>query len=152
MAYHLAQFNIARLIEPLDAEESGEFVRALEPINMLADVTPGFVWRLKGEDGQPSSFMSFPEIDDSMMLVNYSIWTDLESFTHFVYRSGHGAYFRRRREWFAPSDQEQTVCWWVPAGEIPPASEGYERLMYLRQHGPSERGWPPNKPFDPPTT
>lgn len=151
MAYHLAQFNIARLHQPMDSDESAEFVRALDPINMLADVTPGFVWRLQGDDGQPSSFMSFPEIDDPMMLVNYSIWTDLASFTHFVYRSGHGAYFRRRREWFAPSDEPQTVCWWIPAGEIPSVSDGHRRLMHLRAHGPSEEGWPPNHPFDPPS-
>ena len=150
MGYQLAQFNIARLIEPLDSDESSEFVRALDPINMLADVSPGFVWRLQGEDGQPSSYLKIPEIDDPDMLVNFTIWDDLASFTHYVYRSGHGAYFRRRREWFAASELAQVVCWWIPAGERPPTAEGYERLLHLREHGPSERGWPPNKPFDQP--
>lgn len=141
---------MARLIEPLDSPASAEFVRALEPINRLAEVSPGFVWRLQDDDGGPSSFMTIPEIDDAQMLVNYSIWEDLDSLTHFVYRSGHGAYFRRRREWFEPSAEAQTVCWWVPAGEVPPTSEGLARLMHLRAHGPSERGWPPNKPFPKP--
>lgn len=148
--FHLAQFNIARLAAPIDHPASAEFVRALEPINLLAEVSPGFVWRLQGADGEPSSFMSIPGIDDSRMLVNYSIWESVEALSHFAYRSGHSAYFRRRKEWFESSPDVQFVCWWVPAGEIPSVEEAYARLLHLREHGRSERGWPINQPWDPP--
>ena len=49
---HLAQLNVARLRHPVDHPETAEFTSALEPINLLADLAPGFVWRLKGPEGQ----------------------------------------------------------------------------------------------------
>ena len=48
-----------------------EFERALDPINEIAERSPGFVWRLKDEQGRPSSFLGpvfAPEI-----LVNMSL-------------------------------------------------------------------------------
>ena len=44
------------------------------------------------------------------------------------------------------------MCWWVPAGEIPPLTEAMDRLDHLRCHGPSEQGWPLTRPYDPPGT
>ena len=150
MTHHLVQFNIGRLHHPLDAEENAEFVASLEPINAIAEATPGFVWRLQGEDGQSSSYVDVPEIDDPQLVVNYSIWTDMESLRHFVHKSGHIAYLRRRHDWFEKAEEATTVCWWVPAGEIPSVSEAYKRLLHMREHGPSEEGWPMNKPLPAP--
>ena len=47
--YHLAQLNIGRLNAPLESPPIADFVAALEPINALADASPGFVWRLQTE-------------------------------------------------------------------------------------------------------
>jgi len=55
MAYHLAEINIALPVEPLDSPRLAEFVAALEPINALADESPGFVWRLQTEDGDATA-------------------------------------------------------------------------------------------------
>ena len=41
-AYHVAQYNIARLIAPLDDPRIAGFVAALDPINRLGDASPGF--------------------------------------------------------------------------------------------------------------
>jgi len=49
--FHLAQVNIARLIEPLDSGRLVDFVTALDPVNAAADAALGFVWRLKTEEG-----------------------------------------------------------------------------------------------------
>ncbi|MGI9622135.1 MAG: DUF3291 domain-containing protein [Acidimicrobiales bacterium] len=148
--YHLAQFNIGRAHVPLDDEAIAEFVRALGPINELAELSPGFVWRLVDESGQSSSYVEVPEIDDPLMLVNYSIWTDLESLRHFVHKSGHMSYLRRRGEWFEPATEATSVCWWIAEGEIPSVSEAYAALMALRSDGPSQKGWPMNQALDPP--
>jgi hypothetical protein len=150
--FQLAEFNIARLTHPLDDAESAEFVAALEPVNAIAEATPGFVWRLKDDDGQSSTYVTMPEIDDPLTIVNYSIWADLESLQHFVTRSGHGAYLRRRRDWFEPTDGPSTVCWWIPAGTIPDLSDAHRRLVHLRDNGPSETGWPLNSPMPAPIT
>lgn len=145
--HHLAEFNIARLTHPLDDVESAEFVAALDPINALAEATPGFIWRLKDEEGQSSSYVTMPEIDNPLVIVNFSVWADLESLQHFVNKSGHGSYLRRRRDWFEPSDGPATVCWWIPANTIPDLSDAYRRLIHLAENGPSETGWPLNKPI-----
>ena len=146
VSFHLAQYNIGRLWHPLDAPESAEFVCALDPINLLAESSPGFVWRLKDAEGQSSSYVPVEGIDDPLMIVNYSIWEDLDSLRHFVVKSGHVTYLRRRREWFEPSDEPTTVCWWIPAGAIPSVDEAHRHLVALRELGPTQEGWPLTAP------
>ena len=53
--HHLAQANVARLRAPLDSPELAGFVAALDPVNALADSSPGFVWRLQTEDGNATA-------------------------------------------------------------------------------------------------
>jgi len=143
---HLAQFNVARLRHPLEAPQSAEFVAALDPINAIAESSPGFVWRLVDEAGMSSSYVRPPGIDDPNVIVNFSIWTDVDSLKHFVTRSGHSAYLRRRRDWFEPPEEATTVCWWIVEGERPTLADAMERLEHLRRHGPSDTGWPLNQP------
>ena len=69
--YHLAQVNIALLRAPLDAPELADFVAALDPVNALADGSPGFVWRLQTEDGDATAIRPF---DDDTIMVNMSVW------------------------------------------------------------------------------
>jgi hypothetical protein len=149
--YQLAQLNIARLRAPLDHEDSAEFVRALDPINLLAEVSPGFVWRLKDDDGASSSYVEVEGIDDELTIVNMSVWEDLESLRHYVFRSGHTMYLRRRRDWFEKPDGPTSVCWWIPKGTIPDVDEAYRRLLGLRANGPSDEGWPLTSPLPPPS-
>jgi hypothetical protein len=149
-AYHLAQYNIGRLHRPLDHAETAEFIAALEPINQIAESSPGFVWRLTDDDGGSSSFVAVEGIDDPLLVVNYSIWTDLESLRHFMYKSGHASYLRRRTEWFEPANEATALCWWTPAGTIPHVDEAQRRLVQMRANGPSDQGWPLTKPLDPP--
>ena len=148
--HHLAEINVARLRRPLDAAETAEFVAALEPINLIAERSPGFVWRLTDNSGQASTFVRLPEIEDPLMIVNYSIWSDLESFKHYVYKSGHASYLRRKNDWFEPIEQPAVACWWAPADSEPDAQDAFRRLEHLRNHGPTELGWPPNKPIPAP--
>jgi len=48
---HIAQVNIARMLAPLDSPTMNSFVELLDEINALADRSPGFVWRLQGDEG-----------------------------------------------------------------------------------------------------
>lgn len=59
--FHLAQVNVARLLEPLDSPQLSGFVAALEPINALADAAPGFVWRLQTEQGNATAIRVFDD-------------------------------------------------------------------------------------------
>jgi uncharacterized protein DUF3291 len=131
--FHIAQINVALPKAPVDSPLLEEFVAALDPINAIADASPGFVWRLQTEDGNATAIRPF---EDERILVNMSVWESIDALADFVYRSGHLNVMRRRREWF-----ERTVMhialWWVPAGHIPSVAEAAERLDYLREHGPT---------------
>ena len=105
----------------------------LEPINAIADQAPGFVWRLQTEDGNATSI---PVLGDDRLIVNMSVWESIDQLADFVYRSGHVAVMRRRREWFERIKVFMAL-WWVPAGRLPSVTEAEERLAHLRVHGPT---------------
>ena len=49
--HHLAQYNVAKLVAPLDDPRLAEFRARLDEINQLGDRSPGFVWRHQNADG-----------------------------------------------------------------------------------------------------
>ena len=150
MTHQLAQLNLGLLNAPLDAEQMDEFRLALDPINALAESTPGFVWRLKDDNGGSSSYVDVPGTDDPLMAPNMSVWRDVEALKHFMFKSGHAIYLRRRAEWFQHQDGPIAVMWWIPAGELPDLVDAVRRLDHLRDHGPTETGWTMAHPFDAP--
>ena len=147
MPYHLAQFNIAKMVADLDSETMLEFREALDPINALAETVPGYVWRLKGE-GQDSSSNIRPYGED--VLINMSVWEDLESLKAYTYTGGHFEYLKRRKEWFVHLKERFLVLWWVPVGHQPSVAEGMERLEHLQKHGPTEYAFTIAKTFEKP--
>ena len=118
--FHLAQLNVARLLHPLDHPALASFVDNLAPVNASADAANGFVWRLQEESGDATGLRPFG--DD--MIVNLSVWDDLESLRGYVFGNAHSAILRRRREYFVPMDQPHVVVWWVPFGHRPDAGRG----------------------------
>jgi hypothetical protein len=131
--FHVAQVNIALARAPLDSELLSEFVALLDPVNALADAAPGFVWRLQTEDGNALAVRGF---DDDRMIVNLSVWESVDQLAAFVYRSGHVAVMRRRREWLERIGIHLAL-WEVPIGHLPTVAEAEERLAHLEQHGPT---------------
>jgi hypothetical protein len=146
-AWHVAQINIARLRAPIDAPETADFVALLEPINALADTAPGFVWRLQTEDGDATSIRAF---DDDRIIVNMSVWEDVDALARFVYRSRHLDVLRRRREWFDRLVSDHLALWWIPAGTRPTVDEARRRLESLAARGPSGEAFTLNEPFPAP--
>ncbi|MFC4049642.1 DUF3291 domain-containing protein [Actinomadura syzygii] len=141
---HLAQFNVATLIHPLDDARMADFVALLDPVNALADAAPGFVWRLV-EEGQPDATGMRPAGAD--VVVNFSVWESAEAVWDFVYRSAHLETMRRRREWFRRHAEAHLVLWWIPAGHVPTVDEALERLALLRAEGPTPRAFTFNSAF-----
>jgi len=146
--YQLAQLNVARLRHPLDDERTSEFVDALDPINALAEASPGFVWRLTDESGQSSSYVDVS--DDPLFIINLSVWESPEHLRAFVYRTDHRDFLRRKAEWFRPHQRPFAVCWWVPTGHRPDEHEAMTRLDRLERDGPSDDVFPFRPPFPPP--
>ncbi len=133
-SHHIAQINIARMHAPLDDPLMADFVAQLDPVNALAERSPGFVWRLQDEAGDATSIRLF---DDERILVNMSVWETLEALRDDVYRSRHLGVLRDRKRWFEPPDGPYLALWWIPAGHVPPPAEGKQRLDHLRRHGPT---------------
>lgn len=137
--FHLAQINIARFVLPKDHPDNAGFMNALDPVNAIADGSPGFVWRLTGEGNDAVNIDAVP--DDPRLAVNMSVWTDVEALGAFVYRnSGHLAIMRRRREWLEHMAVYQAL-WWVPVGHIPTVAEGMAKVEYIAKHGATEHAF-----------
>jgi hypothetical protein len=149
--HHLAQLNLGYLHATLDSADMSEFRLALDPINALAESTPGFVWRLTDDDGGSSSYVDVPGVDDPLVAANMSVWESLDALKHFMHKSGHAMYLRRRRDWFRKPGGLINVLWWTPVGELPTLADAVRRLRHLEANGPSPEGWGFASPLDPPS-
>ena len=143
---HLAQINIGRVRAPMDDPLMAGFVAELEPVNALADSSPGFVWRLQTEQGDATAIRPY---DDEMILMNMSVWETVEALKTFVYRSHHADVMRHREKWFERLDI-YVALWWIPSGTIPTVSEAKLRLEHLRKYGESSYAFSLKKVFSPP--
>lgn len=123
------------------------FRTQLDPINALADATPGFVWRLQTEDGNATAIRPF---EDTQMAINLSVWESFEALQRFVYRTAHVGPLRDRKLWFEPIEGPILALWWVPAGHIPTVGEAQGRLEILAARGPSPDAFTFREPFPPP--
>ena len=133
-SYHLAQINVGRFLYNRDHPLNADFMNALDPVNAQADDAPGFIWRLVGDGNDATDLV--PDDSDPQLLVNMSVWRDVDTLGAFVYRNAdHLAFMRRRKEWFEKIEIFQAL-WWVPAGHIPTVAEGMERVALLRERGP----------------
>ncbi|MGW5875146.1 DUF3291 domain-containing protein [Nocardiopsis terrae] len=148
-SFHLAQINVGTLKEPLDQPSMSGFTDLLDPINALADRSPGFVWRL-AEEGESDATKMRPF--GTEVLVNLSVWETVQSLWDFTYRTEHLELLRQRRDWFHRFSGAHLALWWIPAGTVPTPEEGGRRLETLRAKGPGPDAFTLRDPFDPPAT
>lgn len=130
----------------MDSPALADFQALLNPVNAVADAAPGFVWRLQDESGNATAI---PVLGDDSLIVNMSVWESIDALWQFVYGGRHLTVMRRRREWFRRLGEQFLCLWWVPAGHIPAVPEAEERLVHLREHGPSPYAFTFKQRFDP---
>lgn len=135
---HLAQINVARAIYALDDPGMDDFMAALDTFNALAEAQPGFVWRLQSDSGNATDIRSD---GDERLIINMSVWRDIDALFDYAYNSDHITIMRRRREWFEKHDAPALALWWVEVGHTPALEEGLERLEHLRANGPSQQAF-----------
>lgn len=137
---HLAELNIGRIRYPLDHPRMADFTNNLTVVNGIADRSPGFVWRLQDTDGNASSIRVF---DDPQIIVNVSVWENVEALERYVWQTVHKRFYGRRHEWFDKYQGPYFVMWWVPVGHRPTIQEAIGRLDHLKQRGPTDHafGW-----------
>jgi hypothetical protein len=145
-AVHLAQLNVGRLRAPMDDPMIDDFRVNLEPINALAEVSPGYVWRLQDESGDATSIKPF---GDDLEIVNLTVWESIDALADFTYRSGHVELLRRRRDFFEAPTQPIVCLWWILEGTIPTVEDAIVRLEHLRAHGPTPTAFTFRHRFEP---
>jgi hypothetical protein len=143
----LAQLNIGRTVAPLDDPRMDGFVTRLGEINGLAERSPGYVWRLTDELGADATGVR--AYDDPLVIVNLTVWADIDPLFDFAYRSTHIELLRARRDWFVPLDGPTLVLWWVRADVRPTVEQAVARLDHLTAHGPSAHAFTMKARFDP---
>ena len=142
---HLAQFNVARLRAPMDDPLIDDFRTSLDRINVLAESSPGFVWRLQDDSGNATGIKPF---GDELEIVNLSVWQTIEALADFTYRSGHVELLRRRRDFFEPPNQPILCLWWIREGSTPSVEDAITRLELLRANGPTPAAFTFRRRFD----
>lgn len=130
--FQLAQINIGKAKGPMDAAVMKEFSDNLDPINQIAESSPGFIWRLKDESGNATDIQSF---DDPDIIINMSVWESLDALKNFMFKTHHIDFLKRKKEWFHNMSEANYALWWVALGHQPDIDEAKSRLLYLQQHG-----------------
>ncbi|WNH10409.1 DUF3291 domain-containing protein [Thalassobellus suaedae] len=128
---HLAQVNIARRLAPMDDPIMLDFVKNVDKINAIADNADGFIWRLKDEDKDLATSM----FRDDTLIINMSVWKNLESLFNYTYNSGHIEVFKRKKEWFSKMKILHMAFWYIPEGYEPTMQDAKNRLDYINNHG-----------------
>ena len=134
--FHLAQANIGRTRAPLDDPIMEGFRTQLDPINAMADRTPGFVSRLQTEDGNAMAIRPYA---DERMAINMSVWESLDALQQFVYKSAHVGPLRDRKQWFEPIEG-QAVSHEVYAELLRSYDEGVAEFLDLERVKPNTLG------------
>ena len=132
--FHLAQINIGRMRGPLDGPVMAGFMARLDDLNALAERSPGFVWRMQGEEGNNTYLRPY---EDERIIVNMSVWESIDDLRAYVYNTAHAELLKRRREWFDKFESAMLALWWIPAGHIPTVEEAKERLAAIEADGPT---------------
>ncbi len=146
MRIQLAQVNVAKMLAPTDDPVMAEFMENLEPINALADAAPRFVRRLQTEDGDATRLQVF---DDTLIIVNISVWTSAQALKGYVYKSRYVDFVRRRKAWFERFIGMHYALWWVPVEHIPDVLGAKGRLEHRELYGDTERAFSFQNIFEP---
>ena len=110
---YIAQLNISKMLGPnIDDPSMKDFVAQLDEINLLGEKSKGFVWRLKSEGGNATSYNPY---SDDRIIVNFTVWETAEDLKDFVYNTAHRLVMKDRKKWFENLGQPSYVLWYVDA-------------------------------------
>jgi len=143
----LAQLNIAEAKYGTDDARMEGFTGRVDIINAMADRSAGFIWRLTDDDETDGALSLRMEGQNDYTLVNMSVWADIESLFHFIYKTAHAKVMQGKDDWFNPLSKNYMVLWWVEDGHIPSMDEAKEKLDTIRAHGPSPLAFDFQTPF-----
>lgn len=131
----LALINIARARFQINDPHMADFVNNIARINLAAERSPGFIWRLiENPEDTPKAISVF---GDPQIVINMAVWESIEALEDYTYKTVHRHIVARRNEWFVRLDSPHMALWWVEEGHVPTVEDGKRRLELLQQNGPS---------------
>jgi heme-degrading monooxygenase HmoA len=149
--FHLAQANVAYARAPADDPLMASYIARLDEMNLLAERSPGFVWRHLTDSRDPAQ----REFADALVLFNMSVWETIEDLHGYTYRSAHSEVYAGRKQWFtgpqAVVGGHALAMWWIPSGTRPTVDDAKERLELVIRLGPTPRAFTFKQRFDPPS-
>jgi hypothetical protein len=137
--YQLAEINVARMIGVnIEDPIMKEFVDNLDNVNKLAENSPGFIWRLKDDSNNASSFNPY---NDAQVIINVSVWENITSLENFTYKTFHTDFLKKRKEWFYKYGKVHFALWYIEKGNYPTIEDAIKRLECLQINGVSKKGF-----------
>ncbi len=127
---HLAELNIGKFKYPTTDPRMAGFMDNLDCVNALAERSPGFIWRLKGDNNNATDF----RVGDDYA-VNMSVWETPEALENYVFKTVHVQFYKNRADWFDLMEKPHMVFWWVPEGCQPSLEEAMDRLEQYEKNG-----------------
>ncbi len=143
----LAQYNIIRLKDELNAPMIKEFRDFLAPVNLLAEESSGFIWRLKDESGESATDIETP-YEDKLIFINMSVWENYESLKEYTYKTVHSYFLKSRKKWANEIEGHNAVMWYIESGHNPTIEEAKEKLEVLNQQGSSPEAFSMTEVYD----
>lgn len=146
MSDPIAHFNVARLLHPPGDPRVAEFTTNTIRVNQIAERSPGYIWRWTDLSSTVEGSGGYQAADaDPRLAISLSVWESRDALRFFVEKTVHGAFLRRRQEWFSPWDGPNYVIWpWRGPG-VPTVKDGWARLDQLKREGPTAEahdfGW-----------
>jgi len=143
--FHLAQLNIAAAKADPTSNLMRGFYERIDEINKLAENTSGFVWRYEDTEANAAQHI----FNNSSLIINMSVWKDLDTLRYFVYQTSHKELIKGRQDWFHKMTETHQVLWWIKAGHTPHLKEAKQKLDLIREHGPTSDAFTFARPFEP---
>jgi hypothetical protein len=142
--FHVAQVNVALPNDTSDERALDSFFALSDLVNAAADSSPGFIWR-------PRTPLETPRLlGTDGLLVTMSVWRTVDDLRNFIFHGLHAGALRRRREWFRNLPEAHMALWWIPAGSLPGLADAEERLIHVREHGPTPYAFHFGQTYPPP--
>ena len=105
---------------------------------------------LFGDYKQKRAMRRIQAFEDPNLLVNMSVWKDIESLKNFVYKTFHVELIQNRDAWFDKIVNVHQALWWIPQGTLPTIQEAKEKLKQLQEKGSTQEAFTFAKSFSQP--
>ncbi len=159
-SYALVHINVFRPLGVVSADDPNAqfFFSQLPGIFAAADAEEDLFWHnhaLRTPDGD---FLTFEEVFAaaeqgfaSPDVITMAGWRDVNALHKFAYRyAPHRDGMKALREWSDRSVGATLAMWWAPKSERITIRKGWEKMLQLREEGPSEEVFTLQTRFAPP--